>query len=469
MGKAHIGVIGLGVMGANLARNLAGHGIPAVVYNRTAKVTETFLEEYGNENLVGETELENFIERLEKPRRVLIMVKAGDAVDQMIDALRPLLDKGDVMVDGGNSNFRDTIQREKALKKYGIFFVGMGVSGGEEGALNGPSLMPGGDKQAWEILRPILEEVAAKDFEGAPCVTHVGSDGAGHYVKMVHNGIEYAVMQTLAEVYDVARTALNATPERIADMFERFNRGKLKSFLAEIAVRVLREMDALADGALIDHILDKAGQKGTGRWTVMDAVKRGVAVPTIEAAVNARVTSNLKTLRMGLASKYEKPAAKKTPAWDDFMATAEDAVYAALLMSYAQGYDLIGRASEEHGWNIDLAEVSRIWEGGCIIRADLLNFLHKAYQAANAPEHLFHIPDVHTALCRDLPALRTLTILMLERGIPCPALAASLTYFDSLTQAKSSANFIQGLRDVFGAHTYERHDREGLFHTNWSS
>ena len=469
MDKAKIGIIGLGVMGANLARNFASKGHGTVVYNRTAEVMEKFIEEFGGENLAGEVELKDFVESLEKPRRVMMLVKAGSAVDSVIDALLPLLEKGDIIIDGGNSNFEDTIQREKKLRERSIHFVGCGVSGGEEGALNGPSLMPGGAKEAWESLKPLFESIAASDFKGNPCVTHVGTDGAGHYVKMAHNGIEYAVMEIMAEGYDLLRNIYKLPAREISKIFQQFNEGKLKSFLFEIAVKVLALEDPEGNGPLIDHILDKAGQKGTGRWTAIDALSRGVATPSIEAAVNARTLSSQKERRARLAKLTLKFATSNVQIpLPEFIARLENALYAAMLISYAQGYDLIQTASGEHDWNVDLAEISRIWEGGCIIRANLLNFLHQAYQNNQKPDHLFDIPDIQSALAESLDDLRALTAYALQNQVPAHAMTTTLTYFDGLTQANGSANFIQGLRDYFGAHTYERTDREGIFHTEWN-
>jgi len=470
MTQAQIGVIGLGVMGANLARNFSNQKIPTVVYNRTTEVMENLVAEHGNDCLFGEKELNEFVARLETPRRILIMVKAGAPVDNVIEKLLPHLDKDDILIDGGNSNFSDTIQREKALSKKGIHFVGMGVSGGEEGALKGPSIMPGGSSHAWKSLKPLLESIAARDFDDNPCVTHVGENGAGHYVKMVHNGIEYAVMQLMAEGYDMVRSIYKLPANEISAIFKTYNQGKLKSFLFEIAITVLAQKDDRAEGFLVDKILDKAGQKGTGKWTSIDGFECGVAIPTINAAVTARSLSAEKARRTALSEQYsEHVTLNEQIPLKEFIVQLENALYAGMLISYAQGYDLIQRASDEHAWNINLSEISRIWEGGCIIRADLLNFLHKAYASSQKPGHLFAIPDIEIPLKKALPDLREVTSYALRNQVSTLGLSASLAYMDTLTSANGSANFIQGLRDFFGAHTYERTDGEGSFHTNWTS
>ena len=469
MSQAKLGVIGLGVMGANLARNAANHKIPTVVYNRTTEGMEKFIKEHGSDHLFGEKELSDFVSRLEKPRRILIMVKAGAPVDSVIEGLLPFLDKEDILIDGGNSNFNNTIRREKYLIEKGIHFMGMGVSGGEEGALNGPSIMPGGSVHAWESLKPLLESIAARDFDGGACVTHIGENGAGHYVKMVHNGIEYAVMQLMAEGYDILRSIYELSAGDIADIFDGYNQGKLKSFLFEIATTVLARKDDLTEGYLVDQILDQAGQKGTGRWTSIDGFERGVGIPSINAAVTARSLSAEKARRTMLADLYsERTTSSKKIPLEAFITQLENALYAGMLICYAQGYDLIQRASDEHEWNVNLSEISRIWEGGCIIRADLLNFLHKAYASAQKPDHLFTIPNISEPLKQALPDLRELTEYAVQNQVPIPGLSSSLAYMDTLTSAHGSANFIQGLRDFFGAHTYERTDREGTFHTNWN-
>lgn len=464
-----VGIIGLGVMGASLARNFASRRIRTVGYNRTAKTARDFVREHGGEFLDGTDDLKAFVKSLKKPRRIILMVSAGDAVDAVAEQLFPLLSKGDIIVDGGNSHFADTVRRQQkaALKK--IEWVGCGISGGEEGALNGPSMMPGGSASAWKSLRPLFEKIAARDTSGGPCVTHIGPDGAGHYVKMVHNGIEYAVMQLMAEAYDLLKTAGGLSAPEIATTFKKWNRGPLQSFLFEIAVEVLSKKDEFKDGHAIDFILDRAGQKGTGRWTAEDAIARGVAIPSLAEAVTARALSSLLDDRRRYAKFFatSNPRLKKLPrtALEKELAAA---LHAGMILAYAQGYELIRAASREYGWNINLAELSRIWEGGCIIRAKLLGELRIAYKRTKTDRALLDMPSLQKTLRSKVPALRRTVQAFAVAGIPAPVFFSSLMVFDALTQARGSANFIQGLRDHFGAHTYERIDRKGTFHTQWS-
>ena len=365
-----IGLIGLGVMGQSLARNLASRKLSTLVFNRTTKKASDFIKDYGQEYLGYEKTLSSFIKNLKTPRKIILMVNAGKPVDDVMKNLLPHLQKGDVVVDGGNSNYHDTIRRESELKKKNIHFVGLGVSGGEEGALRGPSLMPGGSKESWKLLKPILSKIAAKDFGGKPSVTYIGEDGAGHYVKMVHNGIEYAVMQMMAEAYDMMRKMYGMTPDQIADIFNLWNSGKLKSYLFEIAVPVLREKDNFEKGNLVDFILDKAGQKGTGRWTAMDALQKGAVLSSVTEAVYARGLSAFKEERKKLSRQYKMKTKKAKYPQKKFIKEAGEALYAGIISAYAQGFQLINLAAKEHDWIIDMAEVARIWEGGCIIRAD---------------------------------------------------------------------------------------------------
>ena len=465
-----IAVIGLAVMGQNLARNLANQKLKVFTYNRSAEKAEKFIDEHGSDQLDYAKTLKDLVKNLKAPRKLLLMVKAGDPVDQVIDQLLPFLDKGDIVIDGGNSNYHDTIRRTHALEKKGLHFVGMGVSGGEEGALNGPSLMPGGSKEAWEMLAPMLKKIAAKDFNDAPCVAHMGSDGAGHYVKMLHNGIEYAVMQMMAEAYDLLKSLYGLDPNKIGDVFEQFHKGKLQSFLFEIAVPVLKRPDEESgEGYLIDKILDKAGQKGTGRWSAIDALERGIVLSSVTAAVQARSTSSRKEERAKFYQAFGPKTQKPNIELKNFLPLLEDALYAGMICAYAEGLDLIAMAAEEQGWNIDFAEVTRIWQGGCIIRAQLLKTLHEAYlETKGKPVHLFTIPSIQKLLKKHLPALRFGTSVGLAAGLPLPALSNALNYFSSMVRDPLPANFIQGLRDNFGAHTYERNDREGVFHTEWN-
>ncbi len=471
MESSKIGLIGLAVMGQNLARNIASQNFKVSVYNRTTETMTSFIEAHGSDNLVGQADLKEFVESLESPRKIIVMVKAGRPVDLVISSLLPLLDKGDTIIDCGNSHFPDTIRREKELSEQSIHFIGCGVSGGEEGALKGPSLMPGGNKKVWSELEPIFTAIAAKDFSDKPCVTYLGNDGAGHYVKMVHNGIEYAVMQMMAEAYDVLSKSFGLTAPQIADIFEKYNEGKLQSFLFEIAVPILRQKDDLAEGYLLDKILDKAGQKGTGRWTAIEGMERGVDISTIVQAVNARIVSSRKDFRTELATKYDNPSVGKqlpTEALEEIIKELESALYAGMLLSYAQGFDLLRAAAEEMKWDLNYAEIARIWEGGCIIRAQILNTLHAAFEKSNnAP--LWTIEDIVADLQESWGSLRTVTILGAQSGAPMPSLSAALSSFEGMSSARTSANFIQGLRDSFGAHTYKRTDREGTFHTEWGN
>ena len=466
MTDSQIGVIGLGVMGGNLARNFASHGFKVAVYNRTTEKMTSLIEAHGDEGLIGHETLEAFIQGLETPRRVVLMVNAGKAVDAVLAQLTPLLEKDDVIIDCGNSNFKETIRREVEMNQFGLHFVGCGVSGGEVGALEGPSMMPGGSEHAWEQIKPFFEPAAAKDFNGGPCVTYIGTDGAGHYVKMVHNGIEYAVMQMMAEGYDILRKVFGLSAPEIADAFETYQAGRLQSYLFEIAIEVLRKDDEFSEGSLVDNILDQAGQKGTGRWTVIDGFERGVAISSISESVMGRVISSQKNLRKKLSKSYKHST---TPSdVSSFLPQLEQAFYNGIVMAYAQGYDLMKTASDEHEWNLNLSEISRIWEGGCIIRATLLNTLHEAYASQKGSLHLLEIESMKKPIQDSMNGFRSVLSLAILNGVPTPSLSASLAYFDNLTQSEGSANFIQGLRDYFGAHTYQCTDREGTFHTDWN-
>ncbi len=466
MNLSNIGLIGLAVMGQNLARNVASKGFQISVYNRTTEIMNNFIDQYGDQNLQGFETLEDFVQSIEKPRKIMVMVKAGRPVDMVVEALLPLLDDGDTIVDCGNSHFPDTIRREQELKAKGINFFGCGVSGGEEGALNGPSIMPGGDQSVWKDLEPVLTSIAAQDFGGQPCVTYIGENGAGHYVKMVHNGIEYGVMQMMAEAYQVLSEVFELSPPEIADVFEKYNEGKLQSFLFEIAVPILRKEDDLDEGFLLDKILDKAGQKGTGRWTAIEGMDRGVDISVIIQAVNARIVSSQKVTREKLSGFYKRPRLKVNMEVEDFIEPLENALYGGMLVAYAQGFDLLRTAAAEKEWDLDYAEIARIWEGGCIIRAQILNTLHEAFEKANnAP--LWEIESIRRDFQKVWPEFRAVVSFGAQTGIPMFCLGAALSSFEAMTSERTSANFIQGLRDSFGAHTYERIDRSGTFHTEW--
>jgi len=462
--KNEIGLIGLAVMGQNLARNIASRDRNIVVFNRTTSKTHNFIEEHGNNFLRGEDTLEGFITSLALPRKIILMVQAGKAVDAVIDQLLPLLDAGDTIIDGGNSYFHDTIAREKKLTEKNIFFVGCGVSGGEEGALKGPSLMPGGKKEALDPLMPLFEDIAAEDFSGGKCVSVIGEDGAGHFVKMVHNGIEYAVMQVLAETYSLLRMAKEDT-EDIAHLFSEWNRGQLSSFLVELSATVSAKKES--GEVLLDKILDAAGQKGTGRWTVMEGATLGVAIPTISAAVEARIYSSQKTLRESLSEKITLPPALLDGlSSDDLKMHLEKAVYVTMLTAYADGFALIQKAAKEYHWDISFSELARIWQGGCIIRADILRFFEKEL-ASGLPDHLFCLPALEQEVSAALPSLKNITTLFLLSNTPCPAFSATWQEIAQLAQERGSAFFLQALRDAFGAHTFQRIDKDGTFHVQW--
>ncbi len=462
-----IGVIGLGVMGANLARNAASRGATVAVYNRTPEKTDEFLKAYGHEgNFIACHTYPELKAALTPPRPILLMVKAGEAVDAVIKELLPVMDPGDILIDAGNSLYLDTERREKEVSSSGLHFFGMGVSGGEEGALKGPSMMPGGDKGAYASMEPLLREMAAKDGAGGTCVTHLGPGGAGHFVKMVHNGIEYGIMQLLAETYDLLRSLARMQHADMATLFEEWNRGDdLGSFLVEISARVLRKKDPDTGMDLLDVILDQAGQKGTGKWTTEAAMSLGVPVPTITAAVDARILSGDVAMR---STGKEMPFAGLKDSADprEVAAMCRSALHLATLLSYIQGFELIRHASEEHGWGIDLSEVARIWRGGCIIRSVLLPVFQGAFTEDDQ--------GARDELLRRFNGKRQenwrrLLVLAVSNGIPVPALSASLAYYDGYHRDRLPTTLIQGQRDLFGAHTFHRVDKEGIFHADWST
>jgi 6-phosphogluconate dehydrogenase len=468
MQKSQIGLIGLAVMGANLARNLARNKFKISVYNRTKEKTSEFLNQFQNEYLNGFYDLKKFVENLEKPRKIILMVQAGDPVDSVINQLTPYLDKNDILIDCGNSNYKDSQKRQEFLKKQGVNFLACGISGGEEGALNGPSLMPSGDKKVYDSMKIIFEKIAAKDFLNKPCVSYIGENGAGHYVKMVHNGIEYAVMEIMAEAYDILRKIYDLKAVEIAEIFKKFNNEKLESYLFYIAEKVLQEKDQFKKGYLIDYILDEASQKGTGKWASIDALDRGVSVSAITEAVFARMISNKKEIRINFSKNYLKTLSDEKMPLEEFLRILEEALYCGLLITYAQGYDLISEASKEEKWTINFAEISRIWQGGCIIRAKILDFIYKAFfTTSKNTTHLFEIDKVRKIMQKTIPALQKLCIYGINYHIPMPSLVVALTYFDQITSKNLPANFIQGLRDYFGAHSYQRIDKIGIFHTKW--
>ena len=463
-----LGVTGLATMGANLARNAARKGFRVAVHNRHAERAEALIREHGHEGVLrAGRDMADFVALLARPRAILMMVKAGDAVDQVIGELAPLLQPGDILIDGGNSLFSDTERREKAATAKGLRYIGMGVSGGEEGALEGPSMMPGGDRGAYDHLAPILTRMAAQ-VDGEPCCTYIGPGGAGHYVKMVHNGIEYADMQLIAEAYDLLRTIYGLDAARIADIFAGWKQGDLDSYLIEITAAVLRKRDASTGGALVDRILDEAEQKGTGRWTVHAALDTGVPITAITEAVFARVLSGSRAQREQAAALLPGPTARTRSADAATLAMIRDALYASKIVAYAQGFELMARAAAEHSWPLDLAAIASIWRGGCIIRARFLDRIREAYAGRDEVPNLLLTQYCRDAVARCEPAWRRTVVTATEHGVAMPAFASSLSYFDGLRRAHGPANLIQGLRDYFGAHTYRRTDRPGSFHTRWS-
>ncbi|TWV56416.1 NADP-dependent phosphogluconate dehydrogenase [Streptomyces misionensis] len=467
--SAQIGVTGLAVMGRNLARNFARNGYTVAVHNRTVARTRELVERFGDEgDFVAAETAEEFVAALERPRRLVIMVKAGDPTDAVIKEFAPLLEPGDMIIDGGNAHFADTRRRERELREQGIHFVGTGISGGEEGALHGPSIMPGGSKESYASLGPMLEKISAKAKDGSPCVTHVGPDGAGHFVKMVHNGIEYADMQLIGEAYQLLRDVAGYSPAQIADIFRTWNTGRLDSYLIEITAEVLSHVDAATGEPFVDVVTDQAEQKGTGRWTVQIALDLGVPVSGIAEAVFARSLSGHAALREAsrhLAGPRPSPLGEQEAA--AFADRVEQALYASKIVSYTQGFHEIAAGSEEYGWGIDQGAVSAIWRAGCIIRAAFLDRIRAAY--AGRPDLPSLLSD--ETFAREIEAAqddwREVLAAAVRQGVPTPGFAAALAYYDGLRAPRLPAALTQGQRDFFGAHTYRRVDREGTFHTLW--
>ncbi len=466
---AKIGMIGLAVMGENLAMNIERNGFPIAVFNRDPAKVDNFVARTQGKHVIPTKSPEEFVRSLERPRKAILLVKAGDPVDWTIDQIKPFMEQGDIIIDGGNSYFVDTERREKALKAEGLNFIGSGVSGGEKGALWGPSLMPGGDRNAYEQIRPIWEAIAAKVDDG-PCVTYIGPGGAGHFVKMVHNGIEYGDMQLIAESYDIMRNVLGLEAAEMADIFDEWNRGDLESFLIEITAKILRVKDPETGKPLVDLILDKAGQKGTGKWTSEVALDLGVVVPTIDAAIDTRTLSGRKEERLE-ASKQISGSSRTRYAGDKqgMIDAIHDALYASKICSYAQGMNLIRAGSEKWNWDINLGEVSRIWKGGCIIRAQFLDKIKQAYQRRNDLPNLLLDPDFKAWVEEAQPNWRLAVTTAMQHGVPVLAMACSLNYFDMYRTANLPLNLTQAQRDFFGSHTYERIDKPGLgpIHTEW--
>ncbi len=464
--SAQIGVTGLGVMGRNLARNFARHGYAVALHNRTASRTTDMVAQFGGEGtFVPAQSAREFVQALERPRRLVIMVNAGPATDAVIDEFAPLLEAGDMIIDGGNAHFKDTRRREAALREQGLHFVGMGVSGGEEGALNGPSIMPGGSQESYQALGPMLEAISAH-VDGTPCCTHIGPDGAGHFVKMVHNGIEYADMQLIAEAYDLLRHGVGFEPAQIAETFRAWNTGRLDSYLIEITAEVLAHTDQATGRPFVDVVLDQAEQKGTGRWTVQDALDLGVPVSGIAEAVFARSLSGHADLRQA-ARRLPGPTRAGTEA-AGFADQVEEALYASKLVSYAQGWNMMDVGSREYDWGIDLGQIAVIWRGGCIIRAAFLDRIRAAYANNTDLPTLLADEEFGQDLAAAQDAWRNVVATAARLGIPVPGFSAALAYYDALRARRLPAALIQGLRDYFGAHTYHRTDRDGTYHTLWA-
>ena len=467
MGKQKVGVIGLAVMGKNLALNIAEHGFAVSVYNRSAEKTQELLKESKIENLVGTFNMQEFVDSLETPRKIIMMVKAGNPVDDTIQQLIPLLDEGDIVMDGGNSFFKDTIRRNAELKKKSIHFMGIGISGGEEGARNGPAIMPGGDFDTYKHIEPILNSISAK-VDDEPCCTYIGDNGAGHFVKMVHNGIEYADMQLICESYFILKNMLHLTPPQLHDIFSDWNEGELNSYLIEITSEIFTKQDDKAEGYLVDKILDVAGQKGTGKWTSQVALDMGIAIPTITEAVFERCLSAVKEERVfaSHAIKIEIPQIHiENEA--ELIESIRRALYASKICAYAQGFSLMREASNEYEWNLQLGEISKIFRGGCIIRAQFLNKIKEAYQKDAKLANLMLDDYFQDILGKYQKDWRKVVSMAIEAGIAIPGFSSAISYFDGYRTLELPMNLLQAQRDYFGAHTYQRTDIEGTFHTNW--
>jgi 6-phosphogluconate dehydrogenase len=465
---SRFGVTGLAVMGANIARNVAHHGIPVAVHNRTPARTEEFMREHGDEGpITPAASLEELVGALARPRTILVMVKAGPAVDAVIEEIAPLLQDGDVLIDGGNSHFVDTQRRTRDVEARGLRFLGTGISGGEEGALKGPSIMPGGDRGAYGAVEEVLTSIAAK-YDGTPCCTYVGPDGAGHYVKMVHNGIEYADIQLIAEAYDLLRHAVGLEVPQIAEVFHGWNEGDLESFLIEITGIVLAKDDERTGRPLVDVIVDEAEQKGTGRWTSQDALELGVPLTGITEAVFARALSAQREERQVAAGRLAGPRPQARARADEgFVEDVQRALYASKVVAYAQGFQQMMAAADSHGWDIDLGSMAAIWRAGCIIRARFLDRIRDAYAADPRTPNLLLVDYFRDAVAEAQDSWRRVVARGVELGIATPAFSSSLAYYDGYRRERTPANLIQGLRDFFGAHTYRRLDDEGAFHTRW--
>lgn len=471
MSKQQIGVVGMAVMGRNLALNIESRGYTVSIFNRTSSKTDDVIAENPGKNLVATYSIEEFVESLEKPRRILLMVKAGVPTDKTIQSLLPHLDKGDILIDGGNTFYKDTIRRNEELASSGINFIGTGVSGGEEGALKGPAIMPGGQKEAYDLVAPILEEIAAKANDGAPCVTYIGENGAGHYVKMVHNGIEYGDMQLIAEAYDILRRVGGLSVEEIAEVFREWNTGELDSYLIEITADILTKVDPDTQAPMVDVIMDKAGNKGTGKWTSQSALDLGVPLPLITESVFARFISTLKDERLEASkelSAIKNPELSESQKFE-LIESVRKGLYFSKIMSYAQGFAQMRIASEEYDWDLQYGEIAKIFRAGCIIRAQFLQKITDAFERdANLKnllldKYFLYVTESYQSSARDV------IVTAVKAGVPVPTFSSALAYFDSYRSETLPANLIQAQRDYFGAHTYERVDKPGVYHFEWST
>jgi len=468
MSQQQIGVIGLAVMGKNLALNIESRGYSVAVFNRSYNKTEDFLaNEAAGKNFVGAKTIEEFVHSLEKPRKIMLMVKAGAATDATIESLQPYLETGDILIDGGNTLYEETMRRNKMLDETGIHFIGTGVSGGEEGALKGPSMMPGGQKEAYDLVAPIFEAISAK-VDGDPCVTYIGPNGAGHFVKMVHNGIEYGDMQLIAEAYDILKHVLGMDTQELHEVFKEWNKGELDSYLIEITADIFTKTDDETGKPLVDVIMDKAGQKGTGKWTSKNALDLGVPLPLITESVFARFISSLKDERVQASSELTGPKpVKYEENREELIEAVRKALYMSKIVSYAQGFAQMRAASEENGWDLQYGDIAMIWRGGCIIRANFLQKIKDAYDRDPQLVNLMLDPYFKEVVEGYQSALREVVALAIKNVIAVPTFSSAISYYDSYRTADLPANLIQAQRDYFGAHTYERKDKEGVFHTNW--
>lgn len=464
--KNNIAVIGLSVMGKNLALNIADKGYKVSIFNRTTSVMEEMIKNFPHKNIQGKKTLKELVESLEKPRKIIIMVKAGGAVDSVINQLLEFVEKDDIIIDGGNSFFKDSERRYNTLKEKNINFFGVGISGGEEGARKGPAIMPGGDKEAYNEIKKILEDISAK-VNGNPCINYTSTGGAGHYVKMVHNGIEYGDMEIIAESYHILKNIGGFTNQQISDIFAKFNKGKLKSYLIDITSKILKVKDPDADGYLIDKILDKSGQKGTGKWTTIQGADLGSCISVISSALNARYMSSIKDTRILAEKEFKKNEYQKFADREKLITMVENSLYTAKIISYAQGFSLLRQAEKEYSWTFNYADIAKIFRGGCIIQAKFLQNIIEAYQNNPKLENLVFDTFFKEEIKKNIDSLRELTLLAIKNELPIMTFTSALSYFDTLKTARLSANMIQAQRDYFGAHTFNRIDKQGVFHYDW--